>query len=148
MPPGPSDILVVEDDELVQSFLCRALTGVAGEVVACDTGGDAFQMASTRRFGVILLDGLLPDMHGVELGKKLLAQEAAVGTPAMCIVSGMLRLPHPIREGIGALPKPLRVRELVATVDELLAWHRDTATVDTVARRAALDSVAVDLLVT
>ena len=145
MPVSP-DILVVEDDELVQSFLCRALTGVAGEVVACANGSAALDLVRARPFGVVLLDGLLPDMHGVELGKRLLDDPATAGS-GICIVSGMLRHPHPVRDGIGALPKPLRVRELVATVAELVTWHGTGAALDPAARHAALDGVAVDLLV-
>ncbi|MHB8718648.1 MAG: response regulator transcription factor [Candidatus Dormibacteria bacterium] len=143
---GASDILVVEDDELVQSFLCRALTGVGGKVVACATGAEALEAAATHGFAIVLLDGLLPDMHGVELGKRLLT-ELAADAPGICIVSGMLRYAHPVRDGVAALPKPLRVRELVTTIGELIAWRSDPGGGDPAARRAALDGVAVDLLV-
>ena len=73
----PSPILVVEDDDLVRSFLCRALTGVAGDVDACATGAEAMRAVDHRRYGAILLDGLLPDTHGVELARKLIAHPNA-----------------------------------------------------------------------
>ena len=66
-----SPILVVEDDDLVRSFLCRALTGVAGDVHECATGAEALDAVDRRHFGAILLDGLLPDIHGLDLAKKL-----------------------------------------------------------------------------
>jgi len=65
-------MLVVEDDDLVRSFLCRALAGVAGEVDGCATGAEAMSAVARRRYGVILLDGLLPDIHGIDLGRQVI----------------------------------------------------------------------------
>ncbi len=138
-------ILVVEDDDLVRSFLCRALTGVAGDVDACATGGEALRAVGRRRFGAILLDGLLPDTHGIDLARTLIAQPDAT-TTGICFVSGSLRRPMAMRDGVSALPKPLRLRELLEAVGQLLAWSARGAA-DPAARVAALDALACDLLV-
>jgi two-component system OmpR family response regulator len=139
-------ILVVEDDDLVRSFLSRALAGVGGEVEACATGAEARRAVDRRRFGVILLDGLLPDTHGVELARGLLTHPHAM-TSGICFVSGSLRRPMPTRAGISALPKPLRLRELVEPVEELLAWATRGGGAPATARTEALDALAADLLV-
>ncbi len=141
-----SPILIVEDDDLVRSFLCRALTGVAGEVDACATGADAVRAVARRRFGAILLDGLLPDIHGLDLAKQLVAHPNA-SSSGICFVSGSLRHPLAMRDGISALPKPLRLRELLEGVDILLRWSRG-AGAPAAARLAALRVLAADLLVT
>jgi DNA-binding response OmpR family regulator len=138
-------ILVVEDDDLVRSFLSRALAGLSGEVDACATGGDALRLVAGRSYGVILLDGLLPDTHGIELARKLVGQRAAARS-GICFVSGSLRQPQSMRHGISALPKPLRVHELIDAVDLLLAWHDNVQ--GTLAQRlAALDLLSTELLV-
>ena len=138
-------ILVVEDDELVRSFLCRALTDVAGDVHACATGAEALRAVERRQFGAILLDGLLPDIHGLELAKKMVGHRNGVGS-GMCFVSGSLRHPLAMRDGVSALPKPLRLRDLLDAVGVLLIWSRGTAA-PAAARLAALDILAAELLV-
>lgn len=138
-------ILIVEDDELVRSFLCRALAGVAGDVDACPTGATALAAAKSRRFGLILLDGLLPDIHGIDLGRLLVAAPNSAGT-AICFVSGMLRHPHAMRHGIAALPKPLRVRDLVEVSSGLLQWYA-SGTATPADRLATLSALASELMV-
>ena len=140
-------ILVVEDDDLVQSFLCRALAGLAGEVSARASGGAALDALEHADFGLVLLDGLLPDVHGIEVAKQILGGRRG-GTTAVCFVSGMLRHPQPMRCGISALPKPLRVRELLSAATELLEWRRMAASSTSLADRlVTLDQLAADLLV-
>jgi DNA-binding response OmpR family regulator len=138
-------ILVVEDDDLVRSFLCRALAGVAGDVDACANGKDALRAVGGRRFGAILLDGLLPDIHGIELAKKLIDHPNA-SRSGICFVSGSLRHPFALRDGLSALPKPLRLRELHEAVRLLLTWSRGTGSAPA-ARVIVLNLLAADLLV-
>lgn len=145
--PGvdPTPILVVEDDDLVRSFLCRALAGLSTNVDACATGKEALRAVGQHRFGAILLDGLLPDIHGIELAKQLINHSNA-SRSGICFVSGSLRHPFAIRDGVSALPKPLRLRELLDAVSLLLSWSRGTTSVPA-ARLAALNLLSVDLLV-
>lgn len=145
--PGvdPTPILVVEDDDLVRSFLCRALAGLSTNVDACATGREALHFVGQRRFGAILLDGLLPDIHGIELAKQMITHGNA-SRSGICFVSGSLRHPFAMRDGVSALPKPLRLRELLDAVGVLLSWSRATTSVPA-ARLAALNVLSVDLLV-
>ena len=139
-------VLIVEDDELVRSFLCRALTGLAGPVDSCATGAEALDWVRRRVFGAILIDGLLPDTHGIELAKRLVT-EANAAASGICFVSGSLRRSFPLLHGVSALPKPLRLRELHETVQVLLDWH-DGGSATTEQRRASLDQLGAELLVT
>jgi two-component system OmpR family response regulator len=138
-------MLVVEDDDLVRSFLCRALAGVAGEVDGCATGAEAMSAVARRRYGVILLDGLLPDIHGIDLGRQVIGHVNGASS-GICLVSGSLRRPTAMHSGVSALPKPLRLRELTDAVNQLLDWQRsaDGSTFD---RLAMLDLLSAELLV-
>jgi DNA-binding response OmpR family regulator len=140
-----SSILVVEDDDLVRSFLCRALATVSGDIDARASGAEALRAVSQRCYSVILLDGLLPDMHGIELAKQLIGRPNAERS-GICFVSGTLRLSAPMRAGVSALPKPLRVRELTDAVEILITWHRGS-TAPAAVRLAAVDALSTDLLV-
>jgi DNA-binding response OmpR family regulator len=141
----PPPILIVEDDDLVRSFLCRAVAGLSGDVDACATGAEALRAVAHRRFGAILLDGLLPDIHGIELARLIVAHGNAAHS-GICFVSGSLRHPLSMRHGVSALPKPLRLRELLDAVGLLITWHHsdDDSPAD---RLAALDMLSADLLV-
>ncbi len=141
----PSPILVVEDDELVRSFLCRALAGVSGDIDACATGAEALDAVSQRSYGVILLDGLLPDTHGIDLAGRILGDPNGRRS-GICFVTGSLRLSRAMRAGVTALPKPLRVSELTDAVRYLLAWHEE-APAPPAERFAAIDALRADLLV-
>lgn len=113
-------ILVVEDDELVRSFLCSALAA-ARTVQGASDADSALRAAAVSPFALILVDCLLPDMHGTDLSRRLLLRPGSSST-AICIVSGTLRSIHPPLHGIAALPKPVGVRDLLAMTRELLDW--------------------------
>jgi DNA-binding response OmpR family regulator len=141
-----SPILVVEDDDLVRTFLCRALAGLGGEVDSCGNGSDALEAVSRRRYGVVLLDGLLPDIHGVDLGRKLIGHVNGAGA-GICFVSGTLRRPTAMNNGVSALPKPLRIADLTAAVTALLDWHHRQEGRSPADRLAMLDRLGAELLV-
>ncbi len=138
-------ILVVEDDELVSTFLCRALSDIVDDVHACATGAEAMRLVERGPWSVILLDGLLPDTHGIDVARRMLGHPNAAGS-GICFVSGTLRWSQPTRAGVAALPKPLRVRELTDEVRRLLAWHRGQGAPHE-ERAAAVDLLAAELLV-
>jgi len=119
-------ILIVEDDDLVRSFLARALVDVSDRIDVCGTAAEATRAVRGNRYGTILLDGLLPDVHGVDLGRQLVRLPPAASS-GICFVSGSLRRAVPIRGGGGALHKPRRLRELTNAVAELMLWHESAA---------------------
>jgi two-component system copper resistance phosphate regulon response regulator CusR len=60
---GP-DILLVDDEPGIRSFISRALEG-AGYGTFCVSGGEeAVRLASTGGFGLVILDLVMPDMDG------------------------------------------------------------------------------------
>jgi two-component system cell cycle response regulator CpdR len=116
-------ILIVEDDETVRSFLCRALERGGYEPLAVRTGEEA--LAAVRApagVDAALIDGILPDMHGVRLAEALLNDPIAAQLP-LCFVTGAIRGHQPARAGLGALGKPFRINELHDSVAALLEWR-------------------------
>ena len=141
-----SPILVVEDDDLVRTFLCRAIAGLGSDVDSCGSGTDALAALSRRRYGVVLLDGLLPDIHGVDLGRRVIGHVNGADA-GICFVSGTLRRPSAMSSGVSALPKPLRLADLTAAVTTLLAWHHGGNDRAPAERLAVVDRIGADLLV-
>ena len=64
-------VLIVEDDKKIASFIAR---GLRAEGFAVDMGGDGtlgWEMASSVDYDLIVLDLMLPGIHGTELLRRL-----------------------------------------------------------------------------
>jgi len=64
-------ILVVEDERRMADLLERTLSEEGHQVVMAGDGAQAFEIASTSPFDVILLDVTLPGMDGKMVARKL-----------------------------------------------------------------------------
>ncbi|HJQ65439.1 MAG TPA: ATP-binding protein [Gemmatimonadales bacterium] len=62
--PGAHAILVIEDNPADQQRLVRLLSDAGYEVHTASTGAEGLTRARARRYDAIVLDLLLPDMHG------------------------------------------------------------------------------------
>jgi CheY-like chemotaxis protein len=123
----PLRVLVVEDDQLVRTFVSFALSR------------DGMQVAA------VLADGLLPDMHGIELATRILDAPATAGLP-ICFLSGAVPSRVPTRAGIGCLSKPVKPGHLAEQIRALVAW-RDEGGSPLEERRAALRKLEAGFLV-
>jgi CheY-like chemotaxis protein len=123
MPEGaPPTVLIVEDDDGVRGFLTFALERSGYSALGVRTGEEAMNELHRTAAPVILIDGILPDMHGVRLARAVLA-EPGLERVAISFVTGALRDGRPAEAGVGALSKPLRVRDLTDAVAALLTWR-------------------------
>lgn len=114
--------IVVEDDTSVRVFLDRALDRAGYEVVGAATGQEALGLVRQQpEFDIALVDGLLPDLHGLELSRLLLAEPRARST-AICLLSGTVRRTMPVLAGISALGKPPRLIELLDHAESMRLW--------------------------
>ena len=139
-------VLIVEDDSLVRSFLAQALEmgGYPSEGVGSGTEGLA-ALQGSNRFAVLLIDGLLPDMHGADLAHRILDTPGIAQLP-LCFISGALRQAPPNTAGVAALAKPVKARTLLDTVRELCSWAEGPRSSPS-ERRAVLDALTGAFLV-
>jgi CheY-like chemotaxis protein len=129
-------VLVVEDDDAVRGFLTFALENGGHTALGVSSGEEAMAVLRTTPAAVILVDGILPDMHGIRLARAIL-DDPAFERLGISFVTGAIRDGRPATAGVGALSKPLRARDLVMAVEILLAW-RDSGGSPAPDRRAAL----------
>jgi CheY-like chemotaxis protein len=146
----PSDgaalrVLVVEDDQLVRTFVRYALERDGMQVTEAADGAHALTLLAAEGFDVVLIDGLLPDMHGVGLAERILDDPRLHDTP-LCFLSGAVlgRIPH--ATGIGCLSKPVRPAHLSEQLRALVDW-RDGGASPTAERRATLRRLEAGFLV-
>jgi CheY-like chemotaxis protein len=125
MPPsgGPLLVLVVEDDELVRTFIRLALERDGMSVVEARDGADALARIAAEAVDVVLMDGLLPDMHGVGLAHQLLDDPATASVP-ICFLSGAVQGRIAPAAGFGCLSKPVRPAALAEQVRLLADWRQ------------------------
>jgi CheY-like chemotaxis protein len=64
-------VLIVEDHRFTRQTLLDCATEIGCETVAVAGAYEALRVAQEKRPDVILLDGLLPQMHGFELARLL-----------------------------------------------------------------------------
>lgn len=72
-------ILVVEDDDLITEFLKRSLQIDNHKVDFASDGLDGYNMALKNRYGVIILDVMLPMKNGLDVCRDL--RENSINTP-------------------------------------------------------------------
>jgi diguanylate cyclase (GGDEF)-like protein/PAS domain S-box-containing protein len=66
-------VLVVEDDRVTAMILCRTLEKLGHEASLAKSGEDAWSQYSNNPFPLVIADGELPDMTGMDLCSKIRA---------------------------------------------------------------------------
>jgi DNA-binding response OmpR family regulator len=113
-------ILVIEDEELIQEMLVRALTRSGYEVLIAANGYDGIQLfrAHANRIRCVLLDMLLPDMSGEEV---LMLLQTIRATLTIIMISGsydegvIVRLTA--QPNVQFIEKPFSLLELRAAIE-------------------------------
>ena len=115
-------VLVVEDDDAVRGFLTYALDSGGHSALGVRSGEEAIAVLRKNPAAVILIDGILPDMHGIRLARSIL-DDPDLQLVGITFVTGAIRDGRTATAGVGALSKPLRARDLVESVNGLLRWR-------------------------
>ncbi len=108
-------VLVVEDQERINSFICKGLKEQGFVVDTTDNGDDGYALAITEPYDAIVLDIMLPGRDGLSILKNLRKKDNAV---PVILLTARAELDERI-EGLnlGAddyLTKPFYIEELIA----------------------------------
>ena len=80
-------ILVVEDDPQHWEIYGKILWYNGYDVMHADTGNEAYRLACEHKPDLVLLDLMIPDMHGTELCRRLKRRRATARIPIL-VLSG------------------------------------------------------------
>jgi DNA-binding response OmpR family regulator len=117
----PRRVLIVDDDEEARRDFCDALQGAGFECAEAWSVVQAMRLLLSFRPHAVVLDLILPDGHGVEIGQ---AMRAIVTTQRTCVVAvtsspASVTLMDPASFGARTiLLKPLAREALLAAVSQ------------------------------
>ena len=117
-------ILVAEDNEILRELHLRQLAklGFTGESAA--NGLEVLECVSRRRYDLILMDIVMPDMDGFEAARMIRLVERLTNTPhtPVIAVTGVSDLASCINEGMdGYLTKPVLLDDLQALLSRWIS---------------------------
>lgn len=117
--------LVVDDDDGVRSLIVRALEASGFSTLEASRGKQALAMIREAPPDVLVLDAMLPEVHGFEIARRINGSERYGHIPIVMVTAVYRgdRLIDDLRESYGVeacFERPFRVSALVATVRKSL----------------------------
>ena len=114
-------VLLVDDEPEVRALLKRVLTGEGYDVTVAGSGQEAMQRLKEERPDVLILDAMLPEVHGFEIARSLRGTERYAAIPIVMIsaVYRGWRFAADLRESCGIqhyIEKPFSVAEVKRAV--------------------------------
>src|SRR5262245_21346977 len=148
-------ILVVEDDELISSFIEKGLRARGYVTQSVDDGEMAIELSLGDQFDLVILDLALPGREGFEVLQRLRAERRRI---PVIILTGRPELRDVVQcLDVGAddyMTKPFRFEELLARVHARLRAPRTSEVtvlrvggvqLDVLGRRATVGDRRIDL---
>lgn len=116
-------VLVVDDDRRARNAVIEHVQALGYDTVEASTAYEAIRLAALKRPGVVIIDGLLPQMHGFEVSRFIRAGQAEYA-PRIIVVTAVyrhIRYQNEARLKYGIdhyLTKPVTREALVAALED------------------------------
>jgi DNA-binding response OmpR family regulator len=122
---GRKRILVVDDEPEIRGLLLRTLGARGYEVETASDGAEALEQVRRNPPALVLLDAMLPKVHGFEVARRLRSDPATRGIPVvmMTAIYRGWRFAQDAREAYGAedyVEKPFRLDDLHRRLEAVL----------------------------
>jgi CheY-like chemotaxis protein len=121
--PGSESVLVVEDEEAICTFILSILRKNGYDAVGARGGAEALSLVSSRPSGfkLLLSDVVMPQMSGLELGRRIGEESPDTKVLYMTGYSAHPLVQAGLANGaIDILRKPFTAEELLKRVREVL----------------------------
>jgi DNA-binding response OmpR family regulator len=118
-------ILVVDDETEIRKMLVRLLTRAGHHVVEADGGLLALRLVKERHPDLIVLDAMLPEVHGFEIARRIKGSQR-YGSIPIIMVSAVYRgwrYAEDLKASCGVdhfIEKPFRIAEVISAVESSL----------------------------
>jgi len=116
-------VLVVDDDEEIVEFSVHCLNSEHHEVFTAFSGSQGCEIAEKEKPDIVILDLMMPDMHGFEVCQKMREDRRLKDTKIIISTAKSYAVDRKAALRLGAnayLVKPYGAQELLDTVKEML----------------------------
>jgi two-component system OmpR family response regulator len=114
-------ILVVDDEQSIVDAVATALRYEGYEVEEASTGREALSAVARREPDLIVLDRMLPDVEGIEVGRRLRAQGFKTAVLFLTAKDSTENKVEALRAGgDDYVTKPFSLAEIVARIEAIL----------------------------
>jgi two-component system, OmpR family, phosphate regulon response regulator PhoB len=116
-------VLIIEDEDDIRSVLEYNLTEKGHKTLASGSGTEGLKLAREHKPELVLLDLMLPDLHGTEVCRAIRADKTLEGTKIIFLTAKGEEIDRVVGFELGAddyVVKPFSVRELMLRVDAIL----------------------------
>ncbi|RMG15641.1 MAG: response regulator [Deltaproteobacteria bacterium] len=139
---GSHRILVVDDEEEIRSLLSTALVKAGYRVETASRGLEALHKVKSFEPELLVLDAMLPEVHGFEICRKVRRSKRFGHVPVVMIsaVYRGWRYAQDVKEVYGAtdfIEKPFRLVDVLERVRNALAGATEPAAPEEARQRAA-----------
>ena len=123
--PGQRTVLIVDDETDIRKLLRRVFDDRGYRVLEADRGLVALSMVKQHMPDVIILDAMLPEVHGFDIAKRLKGTERYGHIPIVMVsaVYRGWRFAEDLKTSYGVdayLEKPFKVADVVRAVENAL----------------------------
>ncbi len=149
-----TSVLVVEDEKKVSAFIQQGLQEIGYEVESVDSPTLARQKLKIRKYDILVLDVMLPDMSGMDYAKELRTQ----GYSGFILMLTALSTTKDKIQGLDSgaddyLTKPFEFEELLARIRALIRRKGEDKAqlkngeliMDLISRHVSRDGVKIEL---
>jgi len=125
MPQNKGTILLIEDESSFRQIYGDVIKGDGYEIIEAEDGERGLELIKEKKPNLVLLDLVLPKLHGLEVLKKIRSDEATKEIPV--IILSVLGAQEDIQKGLEAGANDYTVkgfyspREILSKVHSLLA---------------------------
>lgn len=144
--PERPKILIVDDEDDIRKMLTRVLQKKGFEVLEASKGLQALQLVRENAPDVILLDAMLPEVHGFDICRRIKGSKRYGHIPII-MVSAIYRgwrVAEDLRNSYGVdafLEKPFKIGEVVAHVERVLEGRASELPMDEMLSREASEAL-------
>jgi DNA-binding response OmpR family regulator len=125
----PRTVLVVDDEPDIRKLLVRVLGSKGFKVFEADRGLEALRMVKAHMPDLLVLDAMLPEVHGFEIARRIRGS-AKYGHIPIVMISAVYkgwRFAEDAKTSYGVdayIEKPFRIGDVVAAIESVLANPR------------------------
>ena len=139
---GERVVLIVDDEDDIRRMLRRVLSERGMKVVEASKGSEALAAVREHEPDAILLDAMLPEIHGFDICRRVKSSKKYGHIPII-MVSAIYRgwrFAEDLKQSYGVaefLEKPFKISEVVAAVERAIDGRGPDADVESLSEEAA-----------